>query len=174
MKLILLSLFLGTAFAQQTQLFSANSGDTTCKFHTNAPTPTTIDFTCSNARGSFGGYYAPAAANTATDVITAGLAAGVGNTGSVVCMLALNLTANPVTIGSFGVVPSTSVIFQCAGSSASLPVSLSPPVAFVAPLGFFQWGGVDWCDGCTCYQEWTSITIPGQATQTSLAYFCEV
>ena len=126
MKLTLLTLLTVTAFAQQTQLFSATSGDTSCKFHTNAPTPTTIDFVCSNPRGSFGGYYAPA--NTATDVITTGLAAGVGNTGNEVCMFAVNLTASAVTIGSFGSVPAGAVVFQCAGGSASPAISLSPTV----------------------------------------------
>jgi hypothetical protein len=128
MKLALLTLAALSLHAQQTQLFSASSGDTTCKFHTNAATPTTIDFTCTNPRGTFGGYYAPAASNTATDGITIGLA-GVGNTGNEVCMLGVNMTANPVTIGSFGTIPPTSVVFQCAGGSASTPILLTPPAA---------------------------------------------
>jgi hypothetical protein len=125
MRLTLLTLLSITAFAQQTFLFSAGSGDTTCKFHTNAPTPTTIDFTCTNPRGTFGGYYAPATPSTATDVITMGLSAGVGNTGNEVCMMAVNMTTAPVTIGSFGSIPGASVVFQCAGGAASVPLSLA-------------------------------------------------
>lgn len=127
--LLALTLFLGTACSQQTQtqLYSAGSGDTTCKFHTNVATPTIIDFTCTNPRGAFGGYYAPVAANTATDVITIGLAAGVGNTGNEVCMLAVNMTANATAMGSFGSVPPGSVVFQCAGGAASPPIAILPP-----------------------------------------------
>ena len=130
MRLILILLGLaGLAPAQQTFLYSAGSGDTTCKFHTNAPTPTTVDFTCTNPRGSFGGYYAPAAANTATDVITIGMAAGVGNTGNEVCMMAVNMTGAAVTIGSFNSVPAGSVVFQCAGGAASAVIPLVAPAS---------------------------------------------
>jgi hypothetical protein len=113
-------------FAQPTQtfLYSAASGDTTCKFHTNSPTPTTVDFTCSNARGTFGGYYAPLPSNTATDVIVTGLEGPVGNTGSVTCMMAINMTAGAVVIGAFGPVPSSSVVFQCAGGAQSPVIPL--------------------------------------------------
>ena len=93
MRLILILLGLaGLAPAQQTFLYSAGSGDTTCKFHTNTPTPTTVDFTCTNPRGTFGGYYTPTTTNTATDVMTIGMAGGVGNTGNEVCMMAVNMS----------------------------------------------------------------------------------
>ena len=122
------------AHAQQTFLYSAGSGDTTCKFHTNAPTPTTVDFTCTNPRGTFGGYYTPLPANTATDVIITGLEGPINNTGSLTCMMAINMTATPVAIGSFGSVPPASVIFQCAGNAASPVISLTPPAPPPASL----------------------------------------
>jgi hypothetical protein len=128
MRLILILLGLvGLAPAQQTFLYSAGSGDTTCKFHTNTPTPTTVDFTCTNPRGTFGGYYTPTTTNTATDVMTIGMAGGVGNTGNEVCMMAVNMTGAAVTIGSFNSVPAGSVVFQCAGGAASAAIPLVVP-----------------------------------------------
>jgi hypothetical protein len=107
--------------------FSITNGDTTCHAHLVSTTGYPFYFVCSNPRGAFEGTYTPVSANTATDVITFGLSAGVGDTGNNICMVAINVTTNPVTIGSFGSIPAQSVGFQCAGSAAGVgQISIAP------------------------------------------------
>lgn len=108
--------------------FNITNGDTNCHAHLLSPTGYAFYFVCSNPRGGFEGTYTPATANTATDVITFGISAGAGNTGNNVCLLAINVTANPVTIGSFGTLPAQFVAFQCDGSAGGIGTApLTPP-----------------------------------------------
>jgi hypothetical protein len=128
MTLALLILAAVSAFGQApANWFNVTNGDTNCHARLLTTGSTSIFFSCSNPRGSLSGTYVPAAAMTATDVITVGLSAGLGNTGNNICMIAINVTANPVTIGSFGSIPAQSVGFQCAGSAGETgTVSIAP------------------------------------------------
>jgi hypothetical protein len=109
--------------------FNITNGDTICHAHLVNTTGYAFYFVCSNPRGGFEGTYTPASANTATDVITFGISAGQGDTGNNVCMIAINVTANPVTIGSFGTIPGQSVGFQCAGSAGGSGQASIAPIA---------------------------------------------
>ena len=106
--------------------FNATNGDVNChaRLLTTAGS-TSIFYSCSNLRGTVSGTYVPAATNTATDVITVGLSAGVGNTGNGLVMIAVNATAAPVSIGSFGSVSAQGVVFQFAGGMQG-SVSIAP------------------------------------------------
>lgn len=115
MKLALLILSAACAFAQA-NWFTLTNGDTSCHAHLATPTPpTTLEFvySCSNPRGSSSGTYSTL--GTATDAVTVGLS---GPPGSVVCMFAINATAAPVSIGSFGPgpIPPGTVSWQCSSS----------------------------------------------------------
>lgn len=128
MKLAFLILAALPAFGQApANWFNVTNGDTNCHARLLTAGSESVFYSCSNPRGTLSGTYVPAGSLTATDVITVGLSAGQGNTGNNVCMIAINVTANPITIGSFGSIPASSVGFQCAGSAGETgTVSIAP------------------------------------------------
>jgi hypothetical protein len=94
-----------------TQLFSVNNGDTTCRATKIAGSVISISYFCGNPRGATAGSYTAVAGNTTLDSFQIGLNSMVpGTTGSGVnCSFTVNATA----MASQGT-PANGISFQCA------------------------------------------------------------
>lgn len=130
----LLFLFALPLFAQNPNWFNITNGDTTCRASTVQTSPFRFTYYCGNPRGATAGSWTADPSNTATDSLTvglSGLAPGTLTPGGTICQFAMNMTANPVTMGSFGLVPAGSVYWQC---SAFAQGTGTQPVSGVQPI----------------------------------------
>lgn len=120
LALVLLCLVLGG----QTQWVVSTVGDTHCSATPISSSPLKFNFYCSNPRGVASGSYTASLNNLTTDTLTVGLSSQTG-LGGVSCMFAVNATANPVTMGSFGSVGAGSVSWQCADTGQQVGNSVT-------------------------------------------------
>jgi hypothetical protein len=111
--LVLIALFLPVCHGQTTQWFFITNGVTSCRGSTVvAPLPK-ISFFCGDATEAAAGSFT-AALNTAQGVFQFGLNTTPSN--GLTCMVAINATPAPITIGSFGTIPSMDAAYQCSSS----------------------------------------------------------
>lgn len=112
-KTLALLLFATSCFGQTTAWFSATDGFTRCAASTVAGSLPKITFYCINANENIGGSYT-ATLGLANGSFTFGLNNPPG--AGITCMVAVNATANPIMVGSFGTVQPFSAAYQCAGT----------------------------------------------------------
>jgi hypothetical protein len=119
--------------------FQVSNGDTTCQAQTAATSPFRFDWLCKNSRGTLAGAYTANATTAPSDVIIIGLngpenAAGTAGGAGVSCMIAVNMTANAYTVGSFGSLAAGSVAWQCNGQAVG-SLSITPPASLIIKKG---------------------------------------
>ena len=102
--------------AQTTPWFSVTNGFTRCAASTVSGGLPKITFYCINANENIGGSYT-ASGTAATGTFTFGLNNPDHGTG-LTCMVAVNATAAPIVVGSFGTVPAKGAAYQCSGSQS--------------------------------------------------------
>jgi hypothetical protein len=100
-----------TLHGQTVYWFNASNGDTACRANTLTAPTLSFQYHCQNPRGSTTGSYT-AIGNTTTDTLTFGINTVSG--GGTLCTIAINTTPAAVGFGSFGMVPSGAVTWQCA------------------------------------------------------------
>jgi hypothetical protein len=115
--------------------FQVSNGDTTCQAQTAATSPFRFDWLCKNGGGTLAGAYTANATTPPSDVLTIGLngpenAAGTAGGAGVLCLIAVNMTANAYTVGSFGSLAAGSVAWQCNGQAVG-SLSITPAASLI-------------------------------------------
>jgi hypothetical protein len=142
LAIIVALLFLAVALSKGQSApywFQVSNGDTTCQAQTAATSPFRFDWLCKNGRGTLAGAYTANATTSPSDVIIIGLngpenAAGTAGGAGVSCMIAVNMTANAYTVGSFGSLAAGSVAWQCNGQAVG-SLSITPPASLIIKKG---------------------------------------